>query len=82
MNVGFQSINLVFVKRIDLACIGLVFRYMRITVGICVGTCRRIVRISLLLTGLVLIVLGILNGGLRDVLIKAVNICTECIGLG
>ena len=31
---------------------------------------------------LVLILLGILNGGLRDVLIKAVNICTECIGLG
>ncbi|MBR5230930.1 MAG: hypothetical protein IKW00_01635 [Clostridia bacterium] len=29
-----------------------------------------------------LIVLGILNGGLWDVLVKAVNICTECIGLG
>ena len=25
---------------------------------------------------------GIMNGGLRDVLIKAINICTECIGLG
>ena len=25
---------------------------------------------------------GVWNGGLRDVLIKAVNICTECIGLG
>ncbi|MFR0735032.1 MAG: CD1871A family CXXC motif-containing protein [Oscillospiraceae bacterium] len=23
-----------------------------------------------------------MNGGLRDVLVKAVNICTECIGLG
>ena len=29
-----------------------------------------------------LLVLGIFNGGLKDVLIKAVNICTECIGLG
>ena len=28
------------------------------------------------------IVLGIVNGGLRDVLVKAINICTECIGLG
>ena len=30
----------------------------------------------------VLIVLGVLNGGLRDVLVKAIHICTECIGLG
>lgn len=28
------------------------------------------------------IVLGVMNGGLRDVLVKAINICTECIGLG
>lgn len=28
------------------------------------------------------IVLGIVNGGANDVLIKAINICTECIGLG
>lgn len=25
---------------------------------------------------------GIVNGGLWDVLVKAINICTECIGLG
>lgn len=30
----------------------------------------------------VLTVLGVLNGGARDVLIKAIHICTECIGLG
>lgn len=30
----------------------------------------------------VLIIVGIMNGGARDVLIKAINICTECIGLG
>ncbi len=30
----------------------------------------------------VLIVVGIFNGGAEDVLQKAINICTECIGLG
>ena len=29
-----------------------------------------------------LIAAGILNGGLHDVFIKAIYICTECIGLG
>ena len=28
------------------------------------------------------ILLGVENGGANDVLVKAVNICTECIGLG
>lgn len=28
------------------------------------------------------IVAGVLNGGARDVLVKAINICTECIGIG
>ena len=40
------------------------------------------VRIALYAAAAVLIVLGIGNGGMRDVLIKAINICTECIGLG
>lgn len=31
---------------------------------------------------LLFIILGVMNGGARDVLIKAINICTECIGLG
>lgn len=39
-------------------------------------------RILLYAVALLLIVAGILNGGMRDVLIKAINICTECIGLG
>ena len=39
-------------------------------------------RLILLAAGAALVVLGILNGGARDVLVKAVNICTECIGLG
>ncbi len=40
------------------------------------------VRISLLGCAVVFIVLGIANDGMRDVLIKAINICAECIGLG
>ena len=40
------------------------------------------VRIVLLGIAMVFIVLGVMNGGLRDVLVKAINICTECIGLG
>lgn len=39
-------------------------------------------RIGILAAGIVLLVLGILNGGMADVLDKAINICTECIGLG
>ena len=42
----------------------------------------RYVRIALYALAITLIVLGINNGGMRDVLIKAINICTECIGLG
>ena len=40
------------------------------------------IRIALLALALVLIVAGIFNGGMADVLSKAINICTECIGLG
>lgn len=39
-------------------------------------------RVVIALAAVILIVLGVLNGGMRDVLVKAVNICTECIGLG
>lgn len=39
-------------------------------------------RIGLGVAAITFIVLGVMNGGLRDVLVKAVNICTECIGLG
>ena len=30
----------------------------------------------------VFIVLGILNGSAWDVLVKAIHLCTECVGLG
>lgn len=39
-------------------------------------------RIVLLCAAIALIVLGVNNGGMFDVLVKAINICTECIGLG
>ncbi len=46
------------------------------------GGAATIVRVALLVCAVALIVLGVCNGGMRDVLIKAINICTECIGLG
>lgn len=36
----------------------------------------------LLATGIFLLVYGFFTGGTQDVLTKAVNICTECVGLG
>ena len=40
------------------------------------------IRYGILGIALLLIILGIFNGGMADVLSKAVKICTECIGLG
>lgn len=40
------------------------------------------VRGAILVVGVVFIVLGVCNGGMADVLGKAIRICTECIGLG
>lgn len=40
------------------------------------------VRVAILAISVVFIIDGITNGGFSDVLIKAINICTECIGLG
>ena len=39
-------------------------------------------RTVLMLTAILFIVLGALNGGMQDMLKKAIKICTECIGLG
>ncbi len=41
-----------------------------------------VVRGVIFVVAVVFIILGIFNGGAQDVLVKAVNICTECIGLG
>ena len=40
------------------------------------------IKYALLLAAIALAVFGFLSGGTADVLTKAVNICTECIGLG
>lgn len=42
----------------------------------------RKVRTALLLAAIALAIFGFFSGGTADVLTKAVNICTECIGLG
>ena len=39
-------------------------------------------RVAIGVVAVVLIVWGIANGGMADVLGKAINICTQCIGLG
>ena len=41
-----------------------------------------LIRTALMVLAAGLIVWGIVNGGLNDVFVKAVRICTECIGLG
>ena len=48
------------------------------------GNCHRaaILQIAILLAGAALVVLGACNEGTADILTKAVNICTECVGLG
>lgn len=53
----------------------------------CKNSCRRnkltyAIRFAVAVIAIVLIVAGIFNGGMADVLSKAINICTECIGLG
>ena len=54
--------------------------YGRISAVICVK--KRTVRLVITMLALALIVLGLANGQARDVLNKAINICTECLGLG
>ncbi len=44
--------------------------------------CRLALRIFVLLLAVLFILLGILNGGMADVVKKAIKICTECIGMG
>lgn len=39
-------------------------------------------RLTILVLAVVFIIIGTFNGGMADVLQKAINICTECIGLG
>lgn len=41
-----------------------------------------VIRLVLVAAGIALFIVGIFNGGMADVLTKAINICTQCIGLG
>ena len=45
-------------------------------------TGKRALWTALVCAAILLIVLGVVNGGAKDVLTKAVKICSECIGLG
>lgn len=40
-----------------------------------------VLRIAVLITALILIIIGVLNGGPDDVHAKGATICTECVGL-
>lgn len=46
------------------------------------GRREMILRIVILIIAVVLIIMGVCNGGMDDVLAKGASICTECIGLG
>ncbi len=46
------------------------------------GSRLRNLRLAVLAAAVIFLAAGILNGGMRDVLIKAINVCSECIGLG
>ena len=43
---------------------------------------RSLIRRILLAAAVCFVVMGIFNGSMRDVLVKAIKICTECVGLG
>ena len=40
------------------------------------------VKAAVLIAAVIFVVAGIFNGSMADMLIKAINICTECVGLG
>ena len=42
----------------------------------------QVVKITLLIAAVIFVIAGIRNGSMEDTLIKAINICTECVGLG
>ena len=43
---------------------------------------RILMRRVLLVAAVIFVVLGVQNGSMKDVLVKAIRICTECVGLG
>ena len=43
---------------------------------------RILIRRVLLVAAVIFVVLGVQNGSMKDVIVKAIRICTECVGLG
>ena len=43
---------------------------------------KGVLQAAVLIAAIAFIIAGVCNGSARDVLYKAVTICTECIGLG
>ena len=43
---------------------------------------QNMLRMILYICAAVMIAAGVSNGGMHEMMVKAVNICTECIGLG
>ncbi len=43
---------------------------------------RTLARCVMMAAAIIFIAMGIFNGGMKDVLVKAIRICTECVGLG
>ena len=43
---------------------------------------RTVVQVLLFAAAVIFIIAGVLTGNAREVLVKAINICTECVGLG
>ena len=41
-----------------------------------------IIRAGFISVGIILVVIGIHNGGYADIMNKAIRICYECIGIG
>ena len=41
-----------------------------------------VIRAAVVVAAAAFILAGVLNGSARDVLVKAIHICTECVGLG
>ena len=42
----------------------------------------KIIRLAVLALAVIFIIAGIANGNMYAIMIKAINICTECVGLG
>lgn len=56
--------------------------FARVKTALSTKKAKLIIQVALAAVGVALVIVGVFNGSMRDVLVKAINICTECIGLG